>query len=117
MRGVQTVALDGVLQLIDDAEGRATTAQIAPPGLPPVAGGALLPLRQAHDLFLLAFQRLFEAFGRADHPRDDGDPGTGADADACALAVWELDGHEVALAVRPDENGAASVVVEVRPPS
>ena len=38
-------------------------------------------------------------------------------ADACALAVWELDGHEVALAVKPEENGAASVVVEVRPPS
>ena len=111
MRFVQTVALDGLLQLIDHAEGRASAAEVAPPGLPPVEGGALLPLRQAHDLFLLAFQRLFEAFGRPDHPREDGEPAD--DGESAALAVWDFEGYQVALTVKPAE-GAASVVLEVR---
>jgi len=108
---VQTVALDHLLQLIDDAEGRASVAEVAPPGLPPVEGGALLPVRQAHDLFLLAFQRLLEAFGRPDHPREDGEPPE--DTDAIALAAWSFDDYEVALAIRPAES-AASVVLEIR---
>lgn len=111
MRAVQTVALDGLLQLIEHAEGSARAAEVAPPGLPPVEGGALLPLRQAHDLFLLAFQRLFEAFGRPDHPREDGEPADGGES--AALAIWDFDGYHVALAVRPTED-AASVVLEVR---
>lgn len=111
MRLVQTVALDGLLQLIDSAEGRASAAEVAPPGLPPVEGGALLPLRQAHDLFLLAFQRLFEAFGRPDHPREDGEPAD--DGDTTVLAIWDFEGYQVALAVKPVES-AGSVVLEIR---
>lgn len=113
---MQTVALDGLLQLIDDAEGRPCEAEIAPPGLPPVQGGALLPLRQAHDLFLLAFVRLSDAFGRPDIPREDGDPAEG-DADASALACWDFDTYQVALAVKPQPDDAAAVVLLVRPPA
>jgi hypothetical protein len=35
MPAVRTIGLDGILQLIDDAEGRADAVQVAPLGLPP----------------------------------------------------------------------------------
>lgn len=109
---VSTIALDGILQLVDDAEGRPCAVQLAPLGLPPVDGAALLPPRAAHDLFLLAFQRLYDAFGRPDHPSESGAPRS-RDADASAAAVWDCDGYELVLAVRL-ADGAASVVLEIR---
>jgi hypothetical protein len=112
--GVRTIGLDAVLQLIDDAEGRADAVQIAPPGLPPVDGAALLPARAAVDVFLLALSRLFEAFGRPDHPSESGAPRS-RDAHTSALAVWDFGAYEVVLAIRPADASTAAVVLEVRP--
>jgi hypothetical protein len=114
MPAVRTIGLDGILQLIDDAEGRADAVQVAPLGLPPVDGAALLPPRTALDLFLMGFARLLEAFGRPDHPSETGAPRS-RDADASALAVWDFDHYEVVLAVRPADPTASAVVLEVRP--
>lgn len=113
---VDTVALDKILQLIDEAEGRERSAHVAPPGLPASPGAPVtLPLRQAHDLFLLAFVRLADAFGRPDHPSEEGDHAHPLAMDTAALAVWDFDGYHLVLALSPEASGA-TVVVSIRPP-